>query len=505
MAILTNNKLPYMIDILLARAVQLGASDLHLQAEQVPMIRLQGAMIQLGERSMENGELGQVVLQVLTNEQREQYKQGLNIDVAYDIPRLGRFRFNFSRSRGQIVIAIRIVPLVVPSFNDLNLPPVLKKIANYRRGLVLVVGTTGSGKSTTLASMVRHISSTQKSHIISIEDPIEYTYPAGTGLITQKELGRDVPDYPSAMRSVLRQDPDVIVIGEMRDRETIDTALLAAETGHFVISTLHTLDAAETIHRILSAYPAQQQTQVRQQLASILRAVVALRLVPRSDKKGVIPAVEVMINNDRIKEMISKPDRIHEINAVLEESFESFGMQTFDQGLMELLSQGAISYDTAISNASRPGLFDLRASGVQSMGGEKKWSKFERKSERSTKEEALALQEKRKARSQHLVDWDDTTPSERSSWSYKTPEYTQTMYARKLARRNSGRRSHEWNLNFLLVSSALGIISGFLLWWMWTTTTRSETHASSRVETAQIYVPKESTSVYKPKMKNRHR
>ncbi|HEX4924606.1 MAG TPA: PilT/PilU family type 4a pilus ATPase, partial [Bdellovibrionales bacterium] len=277
-ASLSNARISTFADHLLARAVEMGATDVHLQAQQFPRARLQGTMVTFGERIIENADLSQIALQVLTNDQRQSFQQGLNVDVAYEIHGLGRFRFNFSRSRGLIVVAIRIVPLRVPSFEDLNLPPILQNISNYRRGLVLVVGTTGSGKSTTLASMIHHISSTQKCHIVSIEDPIEYVFHQGKGLITQKEVGRDVADYPSAMRAVLRQDPDVIMIGEMRDRETIDTALLAAETGHFVVSTLHTLDAPETIHRILSAYPAGQQLQVRHQLASILKAVVALRL-----------------------------------------------------------------------------------------------------------------------------------------------------------------------------------------------------------------------------------
>ncbi|MEQ1876215.1 MAG: PilT/PilU family type 4a pilus ATPase [Bdellovibrionia bacterium] len=456
-----------VIDHILQRAVDIGATDIHLQAQEIPRLRVQGSMIQYGERPIDNGDLSQIVLQILTTEQRKLFHEGMNVDLAWERRGLGRFRFNFSRSRGKIVIAIRLIAMQVPTFEQLNLPQIHGTGANYRRGLVLVVGTTGSGKSTTLAAMIGHIAATQKCHIVSIEDPIEYVFPQSNGLITQKEVGRDVPSYPEAMRAVLRQDPDVIVIGEMRDRETIDTALLAAETGHFVISTLHTLDAAETIHRILSAYPAGQQSQVRQQMASILRAVVALRLVPKMDGSGVVPAVEVLINNDRIRDMIAKPDRIHEISVAIEESYEGFGMRTFDQSLMDLLSHGKISYDIAVTNASRPGLFDLRASGINSMGGDKKWSGFEGPKARAIKEVALEREEKQS--SSALLDEQTTTaPSywTEPNYSIESVPELRGRNRRPVRRHHTSQRTGSQDVQIWMITSLLGIITGLFLWWV---------------------------------------
>lgn len=358
-------------------ANELNATDIHLRLGSPPKLRSLGAIVAPLGQSLTENDMNQLLFNILGPDHASILRQRPEFDTVFEHPQYGRLRVHISPDRAFFNIAIRILSIKVPEFKDLNLPENLAELCKGERGLVLFVGTTGSGKTTTQAAMIAHILQTQRVHVITIEDPIEFTYKNHEGHITQKEVGRDVRDFKTSLPSILRQDPDVIVIGEIRDRETMDAAINASETGHLVLSTLHALDTPESIHRILSFYSASEQMQVRRQLSSILKAVVGTRLVPKSDETGLIPAVEILVNNHRIGEMIRTADRFHEIHDVIEESHETYGMQSFDQSLMFRYSHGEIKYSDALRFTSRPGMFDLRAGGVFAMGSEKKWKSFE--------------------------------------------------------------------------------------------------------------------------------
>jgi twitching motility protein PilT len=293
------------VNDLLKIAVQAGASDLHLKVGTYPMIRVRGTLVPATEeKRLEHEDLVAMAAAVLPTGHREKFRDNHEVDVAYSVAGLGRFRCNAFQQRGTIGLIFRVIPMRVSTVDDLMLPKVLKKIATEERGLVIVTGTTGSGKSTTLAAMIDEINASRTTHIMTIEDPIEYLHRDNRSIINQREIGVDTRSFADALRSALRQDPDVILVGEMRDHETIETALLAAETGHLVFSTLHTLDATETINRIIAVFPPHQQKQVRIQLSSVLRAVVSQRLMPRVDGKGRVPAVEVLISTAFIRDCI---------------------------------------------------------------------------------------------------------------------------------------------------------------------------------------------------------
>ena len=287
--------------------------------------------------------------------QREKFKQTNEVDLAYGVPGLGRFRVNVFQQRGTIGVVFRVIPFKIQSIEQLMLPKVLEKMAGEQRGLILVTGTTGSGKSTTLAAMIDHINATETCHIMTIEDPIEFLIRDKRSIVNQREVGVDTMSFGQALKSALRQDPDVILVGEMRDLETIETALTAAETGHLVMSTLHTLDATETINRIISAFPPYQQKQVRLQLGSVLRGVISQRLVPRADGKGRVPAIEVLLCTTRVREMIEDKDRTKEIPDAISQGHVSYGMQTFDQSLMGLLKAGAHHLRGGAAAGHQPG------------------------------------------------------------------------------------------------------------------------------------------------------
>jgi twitching motility protein PilT len=261
---------------------------------------------------------------------------------------------------------IRLINQTIPQFDELQLPSVIKKIAESERGLILVTGVTGSGKSTTLASMINHINLHHHSHIVTLEDPIEYLIRDRKSIISQRELGADMHSFASALRASLRQDPDVILVGEMRDKETTETAILAAETGHLVFSTMHTLDAQETINRIIGLFPPHQQDQIRRQLAGVLRAIISQRLILRKDGSGMIPALEVLVNNQRIKELIEDPNKTNQITDALATSAKESGMQSFDQSLMRLVTKGLVNVDEALKYATNPDNFFLKLKGIQS-------------------------------------------------------------------------------------------------------------------------------------------
>jgi twitching motility protein PilT len=332
-----------LVDILTV-ALKKSASDVHLKAGLVPVIRKHGKLrpLQSGLMQLSSQEIEGMALEIMDEDQRNAFARDKEIDVGYGVSGLGRFRINIFRQRGSVRMVIRNIPFNVPSIEDLNLPASIKKIALYERGLVLVTGITGSGKSSTLAALIDEINNTQNAHILTIEDPIEFLIRDRKSILSQRELGHDTKSFASALRNALRQDPDVILIGEMRDRETIEIALMAAETGHLVLSTLHTTDAQETVNRILGVFDPHQREQVRRQLSSVLKCVVSQRLARRKDKMGFIPAVEILIANQRVREMIADPEKTGDLHTVIEESRDSMGMQSFDQSLMDLLVRDLI-------------------------------------------------------------------------------------------------------------------------------------------------------------------
>ncbi len=359
-------------------AMQKGASDVHLKAGILPVIRKHGILRPLASNlpALSGDAIHQMALELMDERQQAHFNEYKEVDIGYGVSGLGRFRVNVFRQRGTTRMVIRNIPFTIPTFEQLQLPEVVEKIAQNERGLILVTGVTGSGKSSTLAAMLDHINRHKNKHILTIEDPIEFLIRDRKSIITQRELGIDSTSYSKALRAALRQDPNVILIGEMRDRETIEIALLAAETGHLVLSTLHTLDATETVNRIVAAFEPGQQSQVRYQLASVLRAVISQRLCRRADKGGFVPAVEVMINNPRIREMIEEPAKTANIIEAIEDSQVAWGMQSFDQSLLELVGKKIIHIDEALSCSSRPEDMRIRLSGVTAMDG-KKWGHSE--------------------------------------------------------------------------------------------------------------------------------
>jgi|YelNatPaOPRAMG01_1025707.scaffolds.fasta_scaffold05506_5 twitching motility protein PilT len=368
-------------------AIKANASDIHLKAGLPPIFRINGALVPYKEAPRLTPEdLGRMTFGIMTPVQREKFKATYELDMAYGVPGLGRFRVNIFQQRGTIGGVFRVIPFGVPSFEQLHLPKIIEKIAMEQRGLVLVTGTTGSGKSTTLASMIDYINANRTCHIITIEDPIEYLLRDKKSIVNQRELGVDTQSFATALRSALREDPDVILVGEMRDFETIETAITAAETGHLVFSTLHTLDAKESINRIVSIFPPYQQKAVRLQLSSILKAVISQRLVPRADNKGRVPAIEVMIATARIKELIADEEKSSEIHDTIAKGFTTYGMQTFDQSLLQLFRQNLITYEEALRQSTNPDDFALRVKGITSTS-DITWDDFDKKSGSSKDED----------------------------------------------------------------------------------------------------------------------
>ena len=358
-------------------ALRGGASDIHLKAGLPPMFRVDGSLVPLKDgKRLPPEEVARMAFGIMNEFQKEKFKNTNEVDLAYGVPGLGRFRVNVFQQRGTIGAVLRVIPFKVMTIQDLLLPPVLEKIALEERGLILVTGTTGSGKSTTLAAMIDHINANETDHIMTIEDPIEFLIRDKRSIVNQREVGVDTISFSQALKSALRQDPDVILVGEMRDLETIETALTAAETGHLVMSTLHTLDATETINRIVSVFPPYQQKQVRLQLGSVLKAVVSQRLVPRADGKGRVAAVEVLKATARVRELIEDKDRTKEIPDAIAQGHQTYGMQTFDQSLMRLVRQNVITYEEAQRQATNPDDFALRFSGI-SATSDGRWDDFE--------------------------------------------------------------------------------------------------------------------------------
>ena len=355
------------IDELLKVAIERDASDLHLKAGNHPIIRVHGTLIPLTAfprlTSKDTQELGD---QLMTDYQKSRIKEDFDLDLAYSLPGFGRFRGSIFQQRGSIAIALRIIPLEVKTIRQLLLPEVLEKISLLQRGLVLVTGTTGSGKTTTLAAMIDYINTHRRENIITIEDPIEYLHKDKKSTISQREVGMDVNSFSRGLRATLREDPDVILVGEMRDLDTIETAILAAETGHLVFSTLHPLDAPESINRIISVFAPHHQRQVRLQLASILKSVISQRLIPRMDGQGRVPAVEVMIATPYIQDCIQDKEKTSLIRDAIAAGVSQYSMQTFDQSIFQLYRDGYISFEQGLRYSTNPDNFKLRVMGIQS-------------------------------------------------------------------------------------------------------------------------------------------
>jgi len=353
-----------------------GASDLHVKVGSRPQIRVDGQLRLLDEPSPNLQNLEAVLDQVLTPAQKQEFLKNREIDFAIGVPGLARFRANFYYQRGTPALVLRHVPLGVPAIEELNLPPTVEKLALLPRGLVLVTGTVGSGKSTTLASMIDAINRRISRSVITVEDPIEFLHRDDKSMISQREVGIDTETYLEALRHILRQDPDVILIGEIRDRETMSIALMAADTGHLVLSTLHTVDAAQTVNRILSFYPPHQHSEIRFLLASALQSVISLRLVPRAGGKGRVPACEILINTPTVKEYLMAQEKTHLIRSAIQEGAGQYGMQSFDQSLMKLYRSGLITYEQALRTSTTPTEFELRVKGIHA-SSDTTWDHFE--------------------------------------------------------------------------------------------------------------------------------
>ena len=360
----------------LQQLVQQNASDLHLKVGRPPTLRIHGELAPLKLPPMRPEDLRALAEQLMTARQVKEFTETKESDFAIGVPGIGRFRCNVYQQRGSLAFAMRSIPYQAKSVKELNLPPVVEEIALRPRGLVLVTGITGSGKSTALASMVQHINEKRRANIITIEDPIEFLHRDINSHVNQREIGTDTLHFGQALRRVLRQDPDVIMIGEIRDLETLDVALKAAGTGHLVLSTLHTTDASQTVNRVLSFYPPHQQAEVRFALSYALQAIISLRLVPRNDKPGRVPACEVLINTAAVQDQIRDMEKALNIPDLIREGTVQYGMQSFDQSIMSWYTQGVISYESALFFATNPSEFALRVQGVAA-SSDTSWSGFE--------------------------------------------------------------------------------------------------------------------------------
>jgi twitching motility protein PilT len=355
------------INDLLKIAVDRGASDLHLKVGSHPVIRVDGVLQPiLDQKRLMQEDTVAMAFSMMSARQKEKFKNNLEIDFAYSVPGLGRFRCNIFQQRGTIALVLRVIPVKIRTVRELLLPPVLEKICWEQRGMILCTGTTGSGKSTSLAAMIEYMNSHRVEHIITIEDPIEFLHRDKKSIVNQREVEVDTKSFAQALRSAVRQDPDIILVGEMRDYETVETALTAAETGHLVLSTLHTLDATETINRIISIFPPHQQKQIRLQLAAVLKAIISMRLLPRADGLGRVPAVEILITTPFIRDCVENKEKTKLIHDAIASGTSQYGMQTFDQSLFQLYKTGLITLEEALRRATNPDEFKLKIQGIQS-------------------------------------------------------------------------------------------------------------------------------------------
>jgi twitching motility protein PilT len=352
------------IRTVLEKMIAARASDLHLKTGSAPVVRVDGVLYTLDEPAPNASELREVVNQLLNEDQRQYFATHNEVDLAFGVAGLARFRVNVFMQRGTPALALRHVPVEVPSIEDLHLPPIIRELAFSPRGLILVTGRTGSGKSTTLAAVIDSINKVTSRNVITVEDPIEFLHRDQMSYVHQREVGLDTHSFRDGLRYVLRQDPDIILVGEIRDLETMSSALMAADTGHLVMSTLHTTDVVQTLQRIISFYPPHQHEELRISIASNLRAVVCQRLIPRADGAGRAPAVEIMVNTPTIREYILNPDKTPLIGGVVAEGTTQYGMQTFDQSVMQLLREGMITEEEALKNCTNPNEFALKLKGI---------------------------------------------------------------------------------------------------------------------------------------------
>ena len=368
-------------------AVKEKASDVHIKVGLPPILRIYGTLAPVkNQERLTPDEVTKIAMRLMNDPQKETFKTTHQLDTSYSVPGLGRFRINIFQQRGSTGIVFRVIPIAINSIDELHLPKVLEKIVGEARGLVLVTGITGSGKSTTIASMIDYINNHNTYNIITIEDPIEFLHRDKKSIINQRELGVDTRSFAEALRGALTQDPDIIMVGEMRDMETVEIALTAAETGHLVFSTLHTIDAMETINRIVAVFPPYQQKQIRIQLAGVIKGILSQRLITTKDGKGRVPAVEVLVSTARIRECIEDKEKTKEISDAIAKGYTTYGMQTFDQSIMGLLNNGFISYEEALAQASNPDDFALRVKGVTATSDEG-WKEFEKSKETPGKKE----------------------------------------------------------------------------------------------------------------------
>jgi twitching motility protein PilT len=361
----------------LQKMVELKASDLHVKVGTKPTARVDGSLVMLDEPPPGQQDLEAIVDQILTPKQKKVFEETKEVDFAFGVTGLSRFRSNFYQQRGTTAMVFRQVPASIPSFEELHLPPMLEEVVSRPRGLVLVCGTVGSGKSTTLAAMIDAVNRKEAKNIITIEDPVEFLFRDKKSTVSQREVGLDTASFVEGLRHILRQDPDVILIGEIRDEDTMRTALMAADTGHLVLSTLHTIDAAQTINRVISFFPPHQHEEIRFMLSSTLQAVIALRLIPRLDQpQGRVPAVEVMTVTATIREYLLDPEKTSLIKQAISDGASQYNMQTFDQSIMKLHGEEKISLENALRYCSNPTEFELRIKGIHATSDET-WKPFE--------------------------------------------------------------------------------------------------------------------------------
>jgi twitching motility protein PilT len=373
------NSAKMTIRFMLDEMVNRKASDLHIRVGFPPALRINGELIDLSVEPVTVKDVDSFCNDIMGERLKKEFDHGKEIDFAFGVDGLGRFRTNVFMQKGTKAIAIRAIPEKLVPFDELMLPEVLKDLALKPRGLILITGVTGSGKSTTLAAMIQHINDNVRRHVITIEDPIEFLHHDKKSVINQREVGEDTPSYSSALRHILRQDPDVILLGELRDKDSMGIALQASDTGHLVFSTLHTADTTQTISRIISFFPPHQHQEVRLLIASTLQAIVSMRLLERADEKGRVPACEILINTEAIKDCIVDPLKTATIPNLIREGHAKYGMQVFDQSLMMLYRSGLITYEEAIYNSTNPTEFELRVKGIRATS-DRMWEDFDRKS-----------------------------------------------------------------------------------------------------------------------------
>lgn len=342
------------------------ASDLHLRVGSVPVLRIDGNLFGTRPEPVTDREMSSILNETVTSQQLERFMKEKELDMALTVPGHGRVRVNAYFQKGTPALAFRAIKTVIPNFKDLSLPPTIEKLCNHRRGIILLTGATGSGKSTTMASMLEHINQTRSVNILTIEDPIEYVFSNKKSLIAQREVMIDTESFLAALTHALREDPDIIMIGEIRDQITMKIALQAAETGHLVLTSLHTLNAVEAVNRIISFFPLNEQAQIRMMLAGAMQAIISQRLVSRKDARGRVPLVEIMINSAAIRECMTQPDKMHLIGGLIEDDQGTHGMQSFDQSILGLFNNGTISFETALENANNPNDLEMAVRGIKS-------------------------------------------------------------------------------------------------------------------------------------------